>query len=114
VADQAIMCTLSAGELGARGQRWGRLRDRATAEVAPTEAGLRLRFRADPGIEAELRELAALERECCSFADWTVTVDRGSVCLDITAEGEAVPAVQSMFASFVSDTRAAATARPTV
>ena len=43
---------------------------------------------------------AELERACCSFADWTVTVERGCVCLDITAEGDAVPAVQSMFASF--------------
>jgi len=94
------MCTLSPDELGARGQRWGQLRDRATVEVATIDAGLRLRFRADPGIEAELRELAALESECCSFADWTVTMDRGSVCLDITAEGEAVPGVQAMFASF--------------
>ena len=97
---QVIMCTLSTDEATVRGQRWRRLRDRAAAEVVTIDAGLRLRFQADPGIEAELRELAELERACCSFADWTVTAEDGWVCLDITAEGDALAAVQSMFVSF--------------
>jgi hypothetical protein len=98
--EQVIMCRLSSDELAVRGQRWRRLRDRAAAEVVTIDAGLRLRFRADPGIEGELRELADLERECCSFAHWTVTAEGGCVCLDITAEdGSAVTAVQSMFVS---------------
>ena len=56
--EHVIKCTLSSDELTVRGQRWRRLRDRAAAEVVTLDTGLRLRFRDDPGIEAELRELA--------------------------------------------------------
>jgi hypothetical protein len=97
--EQVVACTLSSEELSTRGSRWLRLRDRGAVDVATIPAGLRLRFRADPGVEHELRQLADLERECCGFAEWVVTVEDESVFLDVTAEGEAVSAVQSMFAS---------------
>lgn len=95
-----MVCTLSPDELSVRGQRWQRLRDRAAVEVVTIDAGLRLRFAAGPGIEQELRELAGLERECCSFAEWNVAAGGGAVWLDVTTKGDDVAAVQSMFASF--------------
>jgi hypothetical protein len=98
---QATRCTLSQDELAVRGRRWGELVDRAAVEAVPIPAGLRLRFADAPsGVEQEVRELAALETECCAFAEWAVTTAGDSVCLDITAEGDAVAAVQAMFASF--------------
>jgi hypothetical protein len=51
-------------------------------------------------LEQEVRELAELERECCAFAHWTVTADGSSVSLEVTAEGDAVTAVQAMLGSF--------------
>jgi hypothetical protein len=98
----AISCTLSSRDLTARGRRWRWLRDRAAGQVAvgTIPGGVRLRFPVGTGTEQELRELAALERECCSFADWVVTVDGDSTCLDVTSDGNAVAAIQSMFASF--------------
>jgi hypothetical protein len=98
--EHVISCTLPPGELLARGERWRRLMDRAAAEVVTIPAGLRLRFPAAPDVEQEVRELAELERECCVFAQWAVTADGSSVCLDVTAEGDAVPAVQALFGSF--------------
>jgi hypothetical protein len=83
--------------------RWHQLGARASVEVASTEHGLRLVFRRDPGVEDELRELAALERECCAFAAWTVSAVDGSVVLEISgASDEAIAAVQAMFGSLRS------------
>ena len=87
-------CTLTQEERGTRGKRWQAL---VKADVADISNGLRLAFPASA--EAELRELARLETDCCAFASWDVTRDGERVILDVTAEGEAVAAVQSMFAS---------------
>ena len=89
-----MRCTLTSDELVTRGARWRAL---GAADVADTTNGLRLSFPLQA--ELELRELAALERECCAFAQWEVTRHGGRAVLDITAEGEAVAAVQSMFGS---------------
>jgi len=87
-------CTLTQEERGTRGKRWHAL---GKADVDELSNGLRLAFPASA--EAELRELARLETDCCAFASWHVTRDGDRAILDITAEGDAVIAVQSMFAS---------------
>ena len=87
-------CTLTQEERGSRGKRWLSL---PKAEIDEVSNGLRLAFPASA--EAELRELALLETECCAFASWNVTRDGDHAILDVTAEGEAVAAGQSMFAS---------------
>jgi hypothetical protein len=65
MSEEVVACSLSAGELAARGERWHRL----------------------------------VERDCCAFAAWEVSRDGDTLLLDVTAEGEAVPAVQAMFGS---------------
>jgi hypothetical protein len=95
-----IACSLGRDDLAARQVRWHQLGAHAALEVVSTERGLRLVFRRDPGVEAELRELAALERECCAFADWTVSAADGSVMLEVSgASEEAIAAVQAMLGS---------------
>jgi hypothetical protein len=51
---------------------------RAGIDIVASDSGLRLICRADNEVEQELRELAALERECCAFADWSVRSSDGS------------------------------------
>jgi hypothetical protein len=87
-------CTLTSGERATRGERW---RGLGAADLADTGNGLRLSFPA--AVENELRELAELEHECCTFASWEVTTHGDRAVLEISAEGESVAAVQSMFAS---------------
>jgi len=89
-----MKCTLTSDELVTRGARWRAL---GAADVADTVDGIHLSFPAQA--ETELRELARLERECCAFARWDVTRHGDRAVLDITAEGEAVAAVQSLFGS---------------
>jgi hypothetical protein len=92
-----IACTLNSGQMEKRRRRWDALVDRAFVSRTETPNGLQLVFREDEAIEAELRQLAELERECCAFADWTVD---GAV-LKVTGTGdEGVAAVHGMFRPF--------------
>ncbi len=93
-----VACSLGRDDLTQRQARWERLTARTAVERAPTDRGLRLVFGREPGVEEELRELAALERECCAFADWSVSESGGSVVLDVGGSSAgAVVAVQAMF-----------------
>ena len=49
-----------------------------------TAEGIRFRLRADDGVEAWVRDLAAREKACCAFFDFRITTDdeRGSLGRD--------------------------------
>ncbi len=104
IADSTpVACSLGPDDLAERQRRWRALAGRAIIGLVPTGYGLRLRFRDEPGVEAELRQLAALERNCCAFADWAVLADGGAIALDVRGKSaDSVPAVQEMFASLGS------------
>jgi hypothetical protein len=93
-----VACALGQEALVERQQRWQALAARAGLDIVSSDSGARLIFRADRSVEMELRELGALERECCAFADWSVRSDDGEVVLDVRGESdEAIAAVQGMF-----------------
>ena len=46
---------------------------------ARTTDGIEFRLRAEPGLEAWIRDLAAREKACCPFFDFTITVERGDI-----------------------------------
>jgi hypothetical protein len=46
--------------------------------------GIRFRLRADQGVEAWVRDLAAREKACCAFLDSQIAVEGGQVLWDIT------------------------------
>jgi hypothetical protein len=91
-----LACSLSAGELADRGRWLGRLARRART-VEPDRAGVTVRFAADDGVEAELRELAVAEAECCPFL--TIEVRAGDAELELRVGGppEARPIIDAMF-----------------
>jgi hypothetical protein len=93
-----IACSLTQAELANRQDRWLQLWRRAAVNAVTTSNGLRIRFRAAPGVEAELSQLAELERGCCAFADWSVQACGNELALDVTAPTEeGITAVQAMF-----------------
>jgi len=95
---QQVACNLEAGQMAERRRRWDELAGRSFVERLETADGLRLVFRQDDGVEAELRELARLERECCAFATWVVSAADDEVQLEVNGRGtEAVAAVHGMF-----------------
>lgn len=93
-----VACTLSAADLRDRRGVWAALCQRALTVQRTTPHGVELAFRPDPGVEPTLRELARLEADCCSFAEWAVETRDGHVLLDVSArEASAVPAVRALF-----------------
>jgi hypothetical protein len=93
-----VACTLNGRAMEERRRRWDELAGRTLVARVETDRGLRLVFRAEAGVETELQELAALERDCCAFADWTVGSRGGDVVLEVSGSGdEGVAAVQAMF-----------------
>jgi MerR family copper efflux transcriptional regulator len=93
-----IACSLAKADLADRQERWLQLWQRAAVNAVTTSNGLRLLFRAAPGVKEELHQLAELERDCCAFADWSVQVRGKELVLDVTAPTEeGITAVQAMF-----------------
>lgn len=83
-----ISCKLSTTELGRQRERWLALCPRREL----TSDGLRLSF--DHPDEQELRELVAIESECCAWADWRVDGDE----VVVSSTGHGVEALHAMFA----------------
>ena len=94
-----VACTLTPADLAVQGGRWERLAAWALTERAETVHGLRLSFHPGPGTEEELRQLAAVENECCRWASWTVQTRGEHLVLDIRSAGEGIAALHSMFTS---------------
>jgi hypothetical protein len=95
-----VACSLGQADLAGRTDRWRTLAGRALARVSPTPRGLLLVFGAGPGVTDELAALAALERDCCAFATWSLRADGSEITLEVSGDGdEAVSAIQSMFAA---------------
>lgn len=92
-----VACTLTRSDLAAQRGRWERLAARALTERAETVHGLRLSFRPGAGADDELRQLVAVENQCCRWATWTVQTRAGHVVLDIRSTGEGIAALHGMF-----------------
>ncbi len=95
-----VACTLGQADAAQRADRWRALASRALSQSSATQRGVRLVFDASPGVADELQALAALERDCCAFATWSVRAAGSQLTLVVTGDGdEAAAAVQSMFAA---------------
>jgi len=92
-----IACTLSGGDLGRQRARWTELRGRAGLERILIADGLELVFVDEPGVEDTLRELVAVENECCSWASWDVVRRADAVVMTATSTGHGVATLHSMF-----------------
>ena len=92
-----VACRLTPADQAAQNGRWEQLAAEALIGRAQSADGLRLSFRGEPGVEQQLRQLAAAENQCCPWADWTVTTRTGQIVLDVRAAGEGVAALHSMF-----------------
>ena len=94
----AVACTLSVGDLAAQAARWLRLRS-AAAELSriETEDGFSLVFQDTSTVEAELRELVAVENDCCSWASWDVFRADGTLVMHAGSTEHGVDALHGMF-----------------
>ncbi len=96
-ASVPVACSLTMEGLAKQAGHWARLAARAMTGRALTADGLRLGFRPEPGIEEELRALAAVETQCCPWATWTVQASATQLVLDVRAAGDGVTVLHGMF-----------------
>ncbi len=88
----AVACTLSTtpGAFAERMAEYRRLFQEYLAGRSRTGPGIRFRFRAEPGVEDWVRDLARREKACCAFFDFTVSTDGQEIRWDATvADDEA-------------------------
>ncbi|MES2936869.1 MAG: hypothetical protein V4864_04250 [Pseudomonadota bacterium] len=106
-----IACTLSTGDLQARLARIAQLADRHLLGQRQDGAKLHLTYAHEAA--AELKDIVALERECCAFLHFDL-LERGKVVeLAITAPGEASEFAGMLFAHFSASAAAAPASRCT-
>jgi hypothetical protein len=101
---ETVACTLGAHDLKAQAERWRALWMLAGRKRVETEAGIRIVFANQPGAAEELRALAAVESECCSWAAWEVTSQDDALALDARSTGDGVATLHVMFADLVAST----------
>jgi hypothetical protein len=82
-----LACTLTSAELRARRADLAALAERSLR----SRDGHRLVF--DPAAEPALRELVALEAECCPFLTLDLRPAAGELVLTITGPAEAAPII---------------------
>ena len=92
-----VACTLSAGDLRAQAGRWRALYAAAGIERTATADGIRVRFRRDAAVEAELRALVAVEVECCKWAEWSVAAGANELVLGVASSGHAIDVIHGWF-----------------
>ena len=85
-----VACTLT-GTPGAFAERMAEYRrlfqDHLTGR-SRTAPGIRFRFRAEPGVEDWVRDLARRETACCGFFVFTVTADGQEIRWDAAVAGD--------------------------
>ena len=91
--DPPIACSLAAGEMANRVDRWRRVLDGSTPHRRADGA-----VRVELGVD-RLPELAALivdETRCCPFFTFTLTVTRAGARLDAAAPDDARPLLDEL------------------
>jgi hypothetical protein len=94
-----IACDLGEEKAAGQAERWLRLGREAGLGRAETADGLEVRFRDEAGVERELRDLVAVESECCSWARWEVRRAAGELVMRVSSTPEGASALHAMFGS---------------
>jgi hypothetical protein len=94
-----VACSLDAAGLANRRGEWEQLCRDSMIVLERTGSGVELRFRQGLDADARLRRLVALERNCCSFASWTVHERMNQLVLTVSGPPVAVPALHALFSA---------------
>jgi hypothetical protein len=85
-AESPLACTLGPDDGAARLRRWQLLAKKSPPRARRSGNTLEVRWQLQAGVKDELEALAAAERQCCSFAEWTVTQEEDHVVLHVRAD----------------------------
>ena len=93
----AVACFLDGHAYRTRVARIQALMDQALIARERLETSVRLRFRLDAGVEAHLKELVALEQECCPFLVFALEKRPGEMVLTISGPESASALLDDAF-----------------
>ena len=93
-----IACSLDATGQEARLAKWLEVLGDAVSREQ-TADGARFTFVAESQAEQRIRELAALEHDCCPFLEFDVVRSADQLVLSVTAPVEGVEALRFVFAA---------------
>jgi hypothetical protein len=91
-----IACTLDRTQTRQRGDDIRALGRAALTTVERGERHVVLRFRPDPEIREQVKEIVAAESECCAFLDFTITHDRDATVVTIVSPPEGAPVMREL------------------
>ena len=94
---ELVACTLTDTDLKTQRERWINLGVNFGLGREKTSDGLRLQYADHPAVEGELRALAAVENDCCSWAAWSVERDSGVLVMAARSQGEGITTLHGMF-----------------
>ena len=86
VTEVPVACTLDREAFEGRLHEFDALFTSALVGREETDDGIRFRFANREGIEAQVRDLAARELQCCSFFRFTISVRADEVWWDATVD----------------------------
>lgn len=95
MGDEPIACTLDSDGFRRRLEEFRRIFEQGLISSERFEGGGRFRFRALPGLEAELRSLAERERDCCRFFRFEILVKDGELWWETRVSTEAEPVLDA-------------------
>jgi hypothetical protein len=98
---EPIACTLTEAERRERRRTILNSIRGAAFDVTPLPLGYSYRFNPTSEVPAELARLVDLERQCCPFLTFRITVpaDRQPLCLEITGPSDANEVIADFFGS---------------
>jgi hypothetical protein len=96
-ATPGIACNLGVEKAATQAERWLWLGREAGLGRAESPDGLELRFRDEPAVERELRDLVAVENSCCAWARWELCRADGELVMRVTPTSEGAVALHAMF-----------------
>jgi hypothetical protein len=97
MTDPPIACTLAPDRMRGRLAFIDALTADALVDQQPIAGGVRSRFRDEPDVERRLRELVALESQCCAFLRFEIGRAEAAIVLDITGSPDAQPVIERFF-----------------
>jgi len=92
-----VACSLTTADHKTQRERWLALGENFQVDRIETTDGVELRFQYDQAVENELRELIAVESDCCSWAAWDVTRVEGTLVMAARSKGTGITTLHGMF-----------------
>ncbi|HTK37746.1 MAG TPA: hypothetical protein VL325_04575 [Pyrinomonadaceae bacterium] len=94
-----VVCNLTEAELRERREKYLRKMVESLVASEDLDDGTRFQFRIGDSTLSDLAEITNLERKCCPFLSFKITIDSGSdlISLDMTGPGETKEIIRSLF-----------------